>query len=82
MTETEIKKFLKDNKITEKELDEMWEYCATFPEYGGEIVNRLNSQSLTWRNLNVLAASSLFDLHKKIEEKVLNSILNENGEIN
>lgn len=82
MTETEIKKFLKDNKITEKELDEMWEYCATFPEYGGELVTKLNNQSLTWRNLNVLAASSLFDLHKKIEEKVLNSILNEDGEIN
>lgn len=82
MTKTEIKKFLKDNKITEKELDEIWEYCATFPEYGGKIVNMLNNQSLTWRDLNVQAASSLFDLHKNIEEKVLNSILNKDGEIN
>lgn len=82
MTKNEIKQFLDDNKVTEKEVDEMWEYCSAFPEFGGEIVNKLRNQLLNWRDLNVLAAKSLFDLHKKIEEKVLNSILGENGKIN
>ena len=82
MTKNEIKTFLENNKITERELDEMWDYCASFPEFGGEIVTKLRKQGLSWRNLNVLAVSSLLDLYKKIEEKVLNSMLNKDGKVN
>lgn len=80
MTKNEIKAFLKDKNITEKELDEMWSYCASFPEFGGKIVTQLYSSGLTWRDLNVFAASGLLDLFKSIEEKVFNSLICEENE--
>lgn len=75
MTKKEIKAFLENKNITEKQLDEIWEFCATFPEFGGEIVRKLNDQGLTWRDLNILAAGSIFDLYEKIEKQVYNNLI-------
>ena len=84
MTKNEVKTFLKENNVTEKSMDEMWDYCASFPEFGGEIVKKLKEQGLSWKDLNIPAANSLFGLYEKIEKQVLNTMLNinENGEIN
>ena len=78
MTKNEIKTFLKDNNITENDIDDMWDYCASFPEFGGELVKKLKKQGLSWRDLNVLAATSLLGLYEKIEKQVLNTMLNIN----
>lgn len=75
MTKAEIKKFLLENSITEQELNEMWDFCSAFPELGGALVKKLSDQGLSWKNLNPLAAKSIFDLHKSIETKLLNSMI-------
>lgn len=79
MTPKEVKTFLENNNLTEEQMTELWEYCASFPEFGGGIVEQLRRQGLRWQELNYLAAKSLITLQKSIEEKVINSILNINN---
>lgn len=75
MTKKEIKAFLENKNITEDQLDEMWSFCAAFPEFGGEIVRKLDDQGLTWRDLNMFAAGSIFGLYENIEKRVYNNLI-------
>ena len=51
MTKNEIKTFLRDNNITEDNMNEMWDYCASFPEFGGEIVTKLKKTRIILERL-------------------------------
>lgn len=66
-----IKKFLKENNLSEDSMDDMWKACSLFPEYGGSLITKLASQGLDWRDLNETAASTLPDLYKKVYEKMM-----------
>lgn len=78
----EISKFLKSNKITKDEMDHMWDYCSSYPEYGGSLIKKLNDQGLRWSDLNEIAAVTLFDVFRKVEDNVINNIGKENEECN
>lgn len=78
----DISKFLKSNKITKAEMDHMWDYCSSYPEYGGSLIKKLNDQGLRWSDLNEIAAVTLFDVFRKVEDNVINNIGKENEECN
>ena len=78
----DISKFLKFNKVTKAEMDYMWDYCSSYPEYGGSLIKKLNDQGLRWSDLNEIAAVTLFDVFRKVEDNVINNIGKENEECN
>ena len=82
MKKSELKSFLKTHNLKESDLDEIWKDCSMFPEYGGEIVKRLNDQGMTWGDLNILALSSLLEVYKKIETQILKELEEDEEECN
>ena len=76
MLQKSVKQFIRDNNLTEDELDYMWEYCASFPELGGKLIKRLSDSGVTWRTLNTSALSSLIPLYEQIFEKVIKKCTN------
>lgn len=74
MNDSIIKFFKEHPELKTSDLDYMWDYCSSFPELGGKTVKMLKDQGLDWRDLNYQCLSSLPDLYKNIEEKVLNNL--------